>query len=112
MFTDSRGRSTDHRFVEFKPRSRLRLPHAPHRRLVELRDEAASNDLLVVDDFAAAQYRRARHVRCIEPFQPFGGRMPGDVFGHLVDARRRVYRTCRRRCKADILQQLRIARRP
>jgi len=59
VLADAGGWSSDRSLVDFKPGRRLRLPHTSDHWLIELRDDVARDDLLVMDDLAAAQDRRA-----------------------------------------------------
>ncbi len=73
MLADPRRRPANNGLiaVEIAPPASAAVPGRP--RLVELGNEAARHHLLVVDDLAAAQDRRTRHVGRIKPLQPFGG---------------------------------------
>src|SRR5882757_5748630 len=55
VLADPWRRTADDGLVSLEDGRRLRLPHPTHRRLVELLDQAAGHDLLVLDDLAAAQ---------------------------------------------------------
>src|SRR3954447_24973389 len=71
MLADARSRAANLRFISLEPSGRFRLPHPPDTWLIEFRDQLPRDDLLVVDDFAAAKNRRAWHIIGIEPLQPF-----------------------------------------
>src|ERR1700732_2591670 len=85
MLADARRRSADRGLVDRKSCRGLGLPHPSNPRLLELRNDPACDHLLVVDDLAAPQDRRAGHVGRIETLEPFGRSMPRDIFLHLVD---------------------------
>src|SRR5882762_7130012 len=104
-------RAADDGLADLEDGRRLRLPHPAHRRLVELLDQAACHDLLVMDNLAATQDRRARHIGGIQPLQPLGGGALADVFLHLVDARGGVDKACPRCGEPLVPGQFRIARR-
>src|SRR5882757_6337172 len=112
VLTHPRRRAANDGLADLEDGCRLRLPHPAHRRLVELLDQTARQDLFVLDDFAAAQDRRARHVRGIQPLQPLGGGALSDVFLHLVDARSGVDKACPRCGEPLVPSKFRIARRP
>ena len=84
MPADAWRGATDRRFVDLKPRRRLRLPHPSDHRLIELRDDVARHHLLVMDDLAAAQDRRTGHVGGVESLQPLGGGMLSDYSAILL----------------------------
>src|ERR1700724_327473 len=98
--TNSRRRPSDHRPVGFEARRRLGLPNPSDHRLIELRDDVARDYLLVMNDLAAAQNRRARNVGGIEPLEPFGGGGLADILRHPVDAGGSVERARRGGWKA------------
>src|SRR5581483_3174400 len=109
MLADTRRGSSDRRLIDAEPRRRLWLTHASDAGLIELDNELARHHLLVVDDLVASEYRRARHVGCIEPIEPFLCRVALDVFLHLLDARGGVDRSRRWRGKPAVLGQFGIA---
>ena len=63
-----------------------------------------------MDDFATAQDWCAGNVGRIEPVQPLGGGVFGDIFGHFVDAGGGIDRARRWRRKPRILGELWIPR--
>src|SRR5205085_5012886 len=109
VLADAGSRPADRGLIDLKAGCRLRLPHPSDLRLIELRDDAARDYLFIVDDFASPQDRRARDVSGVKALQPFGSGVLADILRHLVDARRGVDRTRRRRCKSGILGKLGIA---
>ena len=109
VLADPGSRPADRGLIDLKAGRRLRLPHPPDLRLIELRDDAARDHLFIVNDFASPQDRCARHVGSVEALQPFGSGVLADIFRHLVDAGRGVDRARRRRRKAGILGKLGIA---
>src|SRR4029078_9950917 len=112
MLPDTGRRPADRSPIDLEAGARLGLPHPSNHRLVELRDDIACYDLLVMDDLATTQDWCARHVGGIEPLQPFGRRVLRDVFRHLVDAGGGIDRAGRGRREPRILGKLRIARCP
>src|SRR6185295_13362457 len=85
VLADAGSRPADRGLVDLKAGRRLRLPHPPDLRLIELRDDAARDYLFVVDDFAPAKDRRARDVSGVQALQPFGSGVLADILRHLVD---------------------------
>src|SRR5258705_12335125 len=69
VLTDPWRRAADGGLADLEDGRRLRLPHPAHRRLVEILDQAACHDLLVMDDLAAAQDRHAPHIGGIQPLE-------------------------------------------
>src|SRR5437763_168891 len=80
----------DRGLIDRKSGRRLRLPHPPDLRLIELRDDTARDHLFIVDDFASPQDRRAGHVSRVQALQPYGRGVLADILRHLVDAGRGV----------------------
>ncbi len=73
VLADTRSRAADRGFVELKSRGGLWLAHPSNGRLVEFGDDAARHHLFVMDDLAATQDRRTRHVRGIKSLEPLRG---------------------------------------
>src|SRR5882757_1030776 len=112
MLSYARRRAPDDGFVHLETGGGLRLPDAADRRLFELGDDAAGDDLFVADDLASTQDRRAGNIRRIQPLEPFGRAVLHDILRHLMDARGRIHRTrggCR---EAGVLGKFGIAGRP
>src|SRR5579859_8019328 len=110
MLADPRSRACDNSFIQRKARRWLRLPHLANGGLIDLGDQAARHHLLVMNDLRAAQDRRTGHVCSIEPLQPFGCGMLGDILLHLVDARGGIDASRARCSETLILGEIAIAR--
>src|SRR5262245_15714984 len=109
VLADPGSRPADRGRIDLKAGRRLRLPHPPDLRLIELSDDFARDNLFIVDDFASAKDRRARDVSGVQALQPFASAVLADILRHLVDARRGVDRTRRWRRKSGILGKFGIA---